>query len=285
MWSSQQDVFCTCRLLRESASCLLISMWSLSQQGGDDAASLSNSHGGLPSAGSTSSTELNHQVEAFRGQSLLCRWHGSVEGLFRVLPPSLLHWWQVSLQACLARFPPPWSWRLRSRKRTICTITSLIDRTMRATEETWRHPEQAHAPGRFLGQDRLSIRFSFQKWNLFWKVSTSAVIFCFAAASPKMRIWIQSRRPSVSARGGWPTTRVNAWGFETSTRPSRSWAACASCTWRARSLRPNSSSCTRLWPSFSAWSSKSEVSAATWLQQTELPELPHIKTVFRFEWF
>ncbi|XP_072236625.1 transcription factor 12 isoform X3 [Leuresthes tenuis] len=34
--------------------------------GGDDAASLNNSHGGLPGAGSTSSTELNHQVEAFR---------------------------------------------------------------------------------------------------------------------------------------------------------------------------------------------------------------------------
>ncbi|XP_041844629.1 transcription factor 12 isoform X2 [Melanotaenia boesemani] len=34
--------------------------------GGDDAASLNNSHGGLTSAGSTSSTELNHQVEAFR---------------------------------------------------------------------------------------------------------------------------------------------------------------------------------------------------------------------------
>uniref|UniRef100_A0A672ZC55 BHLH domain-containing protein n=1 Tax=Sphaeramia orbicularis TaxID=375764 RepID=A0A672ZC55_9TELE len=33
----------------------------------DDAASLNNSHGGLPSAGSTSSTELNHQVETFRG--------------------------------------------------------------------------------------------------------------------------------------------------------------------------------------------------------------------------
>uniref|UniRef100_A0A671YN14 Transcription factor 12 n=1 Tax=Sparus aurata TaxID=8175 RepID=A0A671YN14_SPAAU len=33
----------------------------------DDSASLNNSHGGLPSAGSTSSTELNHQVEAFRG--------------------------------------------------------------------------------------------------------------------------------------------------------------------------------------------------------------------------
>ncbi|XP_071344456.1 transcription factor 12 isoform X2 [Trachinotus anak] len=32
----------------------------------DDAASLNNSHGGLPSAGSTSSTELNHQVETFR---------------------------------------------------------------------------------------------------------------------------------------------------------------------------------------------------------------------------
>ncbi|CAG5855675.1 unnamed protein product [Menidia menidia] len=35
-------------------------------QGGDDAASLNNSHGGLPSAGSTSSSELSHQVEAFR---------------------------------------------------------------------------------------------------------------------------------------------------------------------------------------------------------------------------
>ncbi|XP_037553379.1 transcription factor XE1.1-like, partial [Nematolebias whitei] len=34
-------------------------------QGGDDAASLSNSHGGLP--GSTSSSELSQQVEAFRG--------------------------------------------------------------------------------------------------------------------------------------------------------------------------------------------------------------------------
>ncbi|XP_018523439.1 transcription factor 12 isoform X4 [Lates calcarifer] len=33
----------------------------------DDAASLNSSHGGLPSAGSTSSTELNHQVETFRG--------------------------------------------------------------------------------------------------------------------------------------------------------------------------------------------------------------------------
>uniref|UniRef100_H3CVB0 Transcription factor 12 n=1 Tax=Tetraodon nigroviridis TaxID=99883 RepID=H3CVB0_TETNG len=32
----------------------------------DDAASLNSSHGGLPSASSTSSTELNHQAEAFR---------------------------------------------------------------------------------------------------------------------------------------------------------------------------------------------------------------------------
>ncbi|MED6263541.1 Transcription factor 12 [Characodon lateralis] len=40
---------------------------SVFQQGGDDTASLSNSHGGLPSTGSTSSSELNHQVEAFRG--------------------------------------------------------------------------------------------------------------------------------------------------------------------------------------------------------------------------
>ncbi|XP_044047345.1 transcription factor 12 isoform X4 [Siniperca chuatsi] len=33
----------------------------------DDASSLNNSHGGLPSTGSTSTTELNHQLEAFRG--------------------------------------------------------------------------------------------------------------------------------------------------------------------------------------------------------------------------
>lgn len=37
--------------------------------GSDDAAGLNNSHGGLPSASSTSSTELNHQVETFRGLS------------------------------------------------------------------------------------------------------------------------------------------------------------------------------------------------------------------------
>ncbi|XP_012710629.2 transcription factor 12 isoform X3 [Fundulus heteroclitus] len=45
----------------------LVPSRTATMQGGDDAASLSNSHGGLPSTGSTSSTELNHQVEAFRG--------------------------------------------------------------------------------------------------------------------------------------------------------------------------------------------------------------------------
>uniref|UniRef100_A0A3Q2WQQ3 Transcription factor 12 n=1 Tax=Haplochromis burtoni TaxID=8153 RepID=A0A3Q2WQQ3_HAPBU len=45
----------------------LVPSRTAAMQGGDDAASLNNSHGGLPSAGSTSSTELNHQVETFRG--------------------------------------------------------------------------------------------------------------------------------------------------------------------------------------------------------------------------
>ncbi|PWA17208.1 hypothetical protein CCH79_00010424, partial [Gambusia affinis] len=45
----------------------LVPSRTAAMQGGDDAASLTNSHGGLPSTGSTSSTELNHQVEAFRG--------------------------------------------------------------------------------------------------------------------------------------------------------------------------------------------------------------------------
>ncbi|KAM4593758.1 transcription factor 12 isoform 4-T5 [Odontesthes bonariensis] len=44
----------------------LVPSRTAAMQGGDDAASLNNSHRGLPSAGSTSSTELNHQVEAFR---------------------------------------------------------------------------------------------------------------------------------------------------------------------------------------------------------------------------
>ncbi|XP_073321207.1 transcription factor 12 isoform X2 [Pagrus major] len=47
----------------------LVPSRTAAMQGGahaDDAASLNNSHGGLPSAGSTSSTELSHQVEAFR---------------------------------------------------------------------------------------------------------------------------------------------------------------------------------------------------------------------------
>ncbi|XP_032416499.1 transcription factor 12 isoform X3 [Xiphophorus hellerii] len=45
----------------------LVPSRTAAMQGGDDAASLTNSHGGLPSTGSTSSTELNHQLETFRG--------------------------------------------------------------------------------------------------------------------------------------------------------------------------------------------------------------------------
>ncbi|XP_044047335.1 transcription factor 12 isoform X3 [Siniperca chuatsi] len=48
----------------------LVPSRAAAMQGGahaDDASSLNNSHGGLPSTGSTSTTELNHQLEAFRG--------------------------------------------------------------------------------------------------------------------------------------------------------------------------------------------------------------------------
>lgn len=83
-----------------------------------------------------------------------------------------------------------------------------------------------------------------------------------AAASLKMRIWIPSRRLNESVRGGWLTTLANASGCETSTKPSRSSVACASCTWKARSPRLSCSSSIRLWPSYLAWSSKSEVSVA-----------------------
>ncbi|KAM9408949.1 transcription factor 12 isoform 2-T2 [Pholidichthys leucotaenia] len=58
----------------------LVSSRTAAMPGGDDAASLNNSHGGLPSTGSTSSTELNHQVETFRGLT---------SGLSGQVPPSL----------------------------------------------------------------------------------------------------------------------------------------------------------------------------------------------------
>ncbi|XP_070702416.1 transcription factor 12 [Pempheris klunzingeri] len=48
----------------------LVPSRTAAMQGGahaDDAASLNNSHGGLPSASSTSTAELNHQLEVFRG--------------------------------------------------------------------------------------------------------------------------------------------------------------------------------------------------------------------------
>ncbi|XP_058485500.1 transcription factor 12 isoform X2 [Solea solea] len=48
----------------------LVQSRTAAMQGGahaDDAVSLNNSHGGLPSTGSTSSSDLNHQVETFRG--------------------------------------------------------------------------------------------------------------------------------------------------------------------------------------------------------------------------
>ncbi|XP_008335180.1 transcription factor 12 isoform X1 [Cynoglossus semilaevis] len=53
------------------ASALVPSRTAAMQSGAhaEDAASVNNSHGGLPSAGSTSSSELNHQVETFRGLS------------------------------------------------------------------------------------------------------------------------------------------------------------------------------------------------------------------------
>lgn len=61
----------------------LVPSRTAAMQGGahaDDAASLNNSHGGLPSAGSTSSTELSHQLETFRGLA---------SSLAGQLPPSL----------------------------------------------------------------------------------------------------------------------------------------------------------------------------------------------------
>uniref|UniRef100_A0A3P8WYN9 Transcription factor 12 n=1 Tax=Cynoglossus semilaevis TaxID=244447 RepID=A0A3P8WYN9_CYNSE len=52
------------------ASALVPSRTAQSGAHAEDAASVNNSHGGLPSAGSTSSSELNHQVETFRAGQL-----------------------------------------------------------------------------------------------------------------------------------------------------------------------------------------------------------------------
>lgn len=51
----------------KSFVCVFVCVLQQSGAHAEDAASVNNSHGGLPSAGSTSSSELNHQVETFRG--------------------------------------------------------------------------------------------------------------------------------------------------------------------------------------------------------------------------
>lgn len=151
---------------------------SVLQQGGahaDDAASLNNSHGGLPSAGSTSNTELNHQVEVFRGLlhppsliNSLYGWHDMiwVRFMYNVSPLHLHCLLQVLPPSWLASCRPPWSWRWRSRTRMRCTITSppMTSQMTRATEEIWGHPEQAHAPGKkmLIHTHKQDI---FQKWN------------------------------------------------------------------------------------------------------------------------
>lgn len=99
--------------------------------------------------------------------------------------------------------------------------------------------------------------------SLVWStgvISIPCYVSFVAAVLTRMRIWTPSRRSSGRRSGGWPTTPASVCACATSTRPSRSWAACASCTWRARSRRPSCWSCTRPWQWSSAWSSKSEVS-------------------------
>lgn len=100
--------------------------------------------------------------------------------------------------------------------------------------------------------------------------------------SLKTRTWIQSRKLNVSVRGGWQTMPGNAWEFETSTKPSRSWVACASCTWKARNPRLNCSSSIRLWLSYLTWSSKSEVSV---LIASPQHCCTNRRTDASFEWF
>lgn len=118
-----------------------------------------------------------------------------------------------------------------------------------------------------------SVRYRLQAW-LWHKIQgiqhhlyihepyLFSFYLCVIVASMRTRIWARSRRPNVSVRGGWPTTRVNACACGTSTRPLRSWVTCVSCTWRARSHKPNCWCYTRLWRWSSAWNNKSEVSAS-----------------------
>ena len=63
---------------------------------------------------------------------------------------------------------------------------------------------------------------------------------------------------------GWPTTPGSACGSGTSTRRSRSWAACASCTSATTNLRLSCWYYTRRSTWYSTWSSRSEVSGGGW---------------------
>lgn len=85
----------------------------------------------------------------------------------------------------------------------------------------------------------------------------------------RTRIWVRSRRPNVSVRGGWPTTLVSVCVYGISMRPLRSWVTCVSCIWRVRSHKPNCWCCTRPWRWSSAWNNKWEVSASLLLHNIQ----------------
>lgn len=111
--------------------------------------------------------------------------------------------------------------------------------------------------------NKSGILIDSEKKLTFMSILTNVFsFFVDVVVSMRMRIWARSRRQNVSVIGGWPTTPGNVCVCETSTKPLRSWVTCVSCTWRARNRRPSCWCCTRPWRWSSAWSNKSEVSAA-----------------------
>lgn len=137
------------RLLWGSASCLLKCSLFVFSRAAMTLPAWATAMEVCPALRPARSLAIKWRRSEVRHSTRLCRWHGSVNGLFSVLPPGLLHPWQVSLPGCLARCRPPWSWRLRNKKKTRCTITSLmINQMTRATEGTWGLLGEASAQGR-----------------------------------------------------------------------------------------------------------------------------------------
>lgn len=189
----------------------------------DDASSLNNSHGGLPSASSTSSTELNHQVESFRGLLYLLRLYTADSNNMGVaqtqlkLPSSS----PAGLPSALAGQVPS-TLELKVEKPDKDDMRDDLSEN-KSDDESDKNMRTPRAGTRTRYRAIVTLISHIQTWErqnniyllfknksfFYGHVISSKMVLSFTV-SLKMRTSIQSRRPSVSVREGWLTMPVSA---------------------------------------------------------------------------